>query len=100
MSLRLSPTRRLNLYSAPDDPPSRPQHLIGEGVAHDEGRMAHGAAQVDQSALGQDDDVTAVFQKEAIDLRRRRRRRRVNAGGTERPDVKLKIQEVHFQRLT
>lgn len=87
----------MNLYSAPDDPQSQPQHLIGEGVAHDEGRMAHGAAQVDQTALGQDDDVTAVFQEEAIDLRRRRR---VNAGGTKRPDVKLKIKEVHFQRLT
>lgn len=46
------------------------QYLIGEGVAHDEGWMPHGTAQVDQSALGQNDDVTTVFQKIAINLRR------------------------------
>lgn len=48
------------------------QYLVGEGVAHDEGRMSHGAAQVDQPAFSQDDDVVAVFQQEAVDLRRRR----------------------------
>lgn len=48
------------------------RHLIGEGVAHDEGRVSHRAAQVDQPALGQDDDVVAVFQQEAVDLRQRR----------------------------
>lgn len=56
-------------------PASSSRHLIGEGVAHDEGRVSHGAAQVDQSALGQNDDVTTVFQEVAIDLRRRRTRR-------------------------
>lgn len=50
------------------------QYLVGEGVAHDEGGMSHGAAQVDQPALSQDDDVVAVFQQEAVDLRRRRQR--------------------------
>ena len=49
------------------------QHLIGEGVAHDEGWMSHGAAQVDQPALSQDDDVITVLQEEAINLRRKRR---------------------------
>lgn len=48
------------------------QYLVGEGVAHDEGRMSHGAAQVDQPAFSQDDDVVAVFQQEAVDLRQRR----------------------------
>lgn len=45
-------------------------YLVGEGVAHDEGRVSHGAAQVDQAALGQDDDVAAVFQEVAVDLGR------------------------------
>ena len=27
------------------------QHLVGEGVAHNEARVTHGTAQVDQSAL-------------------------------------------------
>lgn len=47
------------------------QYLIGKGVAHDEGWVSHGTAQVDQSALGQDDDVMAVLQTIAIHLRRR-----------------------------
>lgn len=48
------------------------RYLIGEGVAHDERRVPHGAAQVDQSALGQDNDVTTVFQKVAVNLSRGR----------------------------
>lgn len=44
------------------------QYLVGEGVAHDKGRMSHGTAQVDQPAFGQDDDVVAVFQQEAVNL--------------------------------
>lgn len=35
--------------------------------------MSHGAAQVDQPALSQDDDVITVLQEEAINLRRRRK---------------------------
>lgn len=46
------------------------RYLIGEGIAHDERRVSHGAAQVDEAALGQDDDVTAVFQKVAVNLSR------------------------------
>lgn len=33
--------------------------------------MSHGAAQVDQPALSQDDDVITVLQEEAINLRRK-----------------------------
>jgi len=36
------------------------QSLVREGAAHDERRMAHSATQVDQTALGKKDDVTAV----------------------------------------
>lgn len=45
-------------------------YLIGEGVAHDKRRVSHGAAEVDQSALGQNDDVTAVLQEIAVNLDR------------------------------
>lgn len=44
------------------------QHLIGEGVAHDEAGVAHGTAQVNQSALSQDDDVVAVLEAIAVHL--------------------------------
>lgn len=45
-------------------------YLVGEGVAHDEGRVSHGAAQVDQASLGQDDDVPSVLQQVAVHLGR------------------------------
>jgi hypothetical protein len=45
------------------------QDLVGEGAGHDEGGVAGGTAQVDKSALGQQDDVTAVGHQEAVDLR-------------------------------
>lgn len=66
---------RLNLFSGSAHRKS--QHLVGEGVAHDEGWMSHGTSQVDQSAFSQDDDVVAVFQQEAVDLRRRRHQLRL-----------------------
>ena len=44
------------------------QHLIGEGVGHDEGGVAGGAAQVYEAAFGQQDDVFAV-DRVFIDLR-------------------------------
>lgn len=44
------------------------QDLVGEGVAHDKAGVAHGTAQVDQAALGQQDDVAAVAQGVAIHL--------------------------------
>lgn len=60
----------LNLFSA--SARRKSLHLVGEGVAHDEGWMSHGTSQVHQSAFSQDDDVVAIFQQEAVDLRRRR----------------------------
>ena len=44
------------------------QHLVGEGVAHHEAGVAHGTAQVDQPALGQNDDVAPVLQQVAVHL--------------------------------
>lgn len=45
-------------------------YLIGEGVAHDERRVSHGTAEVDQAALGQENDVSAVFQQITVNLSR------------------------------
>jgi len=47
------------------------QNLVAEAVGHDEGRMSHGAAQVDQTSLGQQDDVLAVVQRVSVHLLRR-----------------------------
>jgi len=44
------------------------QNLIGEGVAHDEGRMTHGTSQVDQTPFGQEDDVFAILERVAVHL--------------------------------
>lgn len=44
------------------------EHLVGEGARHDEGRVARRAAQVDQAALGEEDDVAAVLEEEAVNL--------------------------------
>lgn len=44
------------------------QHLVSKTVAHDEAGVAHGAAQVDQSALGQDDDVATALHAVAVHL--------------------------------
>ena len=46
-------------------------YLVAEAVGHDEGRMSHGAAQVDQTSLGQQDDVLAVVQRVSVHLSRR-----------------------------
>ena len=42
--------------------------LVGEGAGHDEGAVAGGAAKVDKTALGEEDDVTAGLHGEAVDL--------------------------------
>ena len=39
------------------------QHLVGEGVVHHEAGVAHGAAPVDQLALGQPNDQCPLFNK-------------------------------------
>lgn len=43
--------------------------LVAEGARHDEGRVASGTAKVDQTALGEENDVAAAGHKEAVDLR-------------------------------
>lgn len=42
--------------------------LVGEGAGHDERRVASGASKVDETALSEEDDVTAVLHQEAVDL--------------------------------
>jgi len=42
--------------------------LVGEGARHDEGAVAGGAAKVDKTALGEEDDVTARLHGETVDL--------------------------------
>ena len=44
--------------------------LVGEGAAHDKRRMAHGAAKVNETTFGQQDDVVAIGQAIAINLRK------------------------------
>lgn len=44
------------------------QDLVGERAGHDEGRVAGGTAQVDQTTLGQQDDVAAIGHQVAVDL--------------------------------
>lgn len=43
--------------------------LVGEGAGHDEGGVAGGTAKVDETTLGEKDDVTAVGHQEAVNLR-------------------------------
>jgi hypothetical protein len=42
--------------------------LVGERAGHDERAVASGAAKVDKTALGEEDDVTAGLHGEAVDL--------------------------------
>lgn len=44
------------------------QDLIGEGVAHDEGRMSHGTSQINETSFGEEDDVFAVLEGVSIYL--------------------------------
>ena len=52
------------------------QGLVGEGVGHHEGRVASGAAQVHETALGEDDHAVAIREGELVHLRLN-----VHAGG-------------------
>lgn len=45
------------------------EDLVGKGARHDEGRVSGGAAQVDETALGEEDDVATRGHGEAVDLR-------------------------------
>lgn len=42
--------------------------LVGERARHDEARVASGAAQVHQPALGQQDDAFAIGEHHMVDL--------------------------------
>lgn len=42
--------------------------LVGEGARHDERGMAGSTAKVDETTLGQQDDVAAVLHQEAVNL--------------------------------
>ena len=42
--------------------------LVGERAGHDEGGVAGGASQVDETALSEEDDVVAIWHEEAVDL--------------------------------
>ena len=44
------------------------EDLVGEGAGHDEGRVSHGTAQIDETALGQEDDVLSVGKGEPVHL--------------------------------
>jgi hypothetical protein len=44
------------------------KHLVGEAARHDKGAVASGAAEVDETALSQQDEVAAVLHEEAVDL--------------------------------
>ena len=43
--------------------------LVGEGVGHDEGGVARGAAEVEEAALRQHDDAVAIRVDKAVNLR-------------------------------
>jgi hypothetical protein len=44
------------------------KNLVGEAARHDEGAVASGAAEVDETALGQQDDMAAALHQEAVNL--------------------------------
>ena len=44
------------------------QHLVREAARHDEGRVARRAAEVDEAAFGEQDDVGARGQRVAVHL--------------------------------
>lgn len=44
------------------------EHLVGEAARHDERAVASGAAQIDETALSQKDDVAAVLHEETVNL--------------------------------
>lgn len=44
------------------------EHLVGEAAGHDKRAVASGTPEVDQTTLGEEDDVAAVLHQEAVDL--------------------------------
>ena len=45
------------------------EDLVGERAGHDEGRVAGSTSQVDETSLGEEDDVATILHQEAVDLR-------------------------------
>ena len=43
--------------------------LVGERGGHDEAGVTHGTAKVDETTLGQQDDVLSVLQGEPVNLK-------------------------------
>ncbi len=52
--------------------------MVGEGVAHDEARVARATAQVHQPALSQQDHVAAIGKLVAVNLSNKSQRRETN----------------------
>lgn len=44
------------------------EDLVGKGAGHDERRMASSASQVDETTLGEEDDMATIWHGEAIHL--------------------------------
>ena len=44
------------------------KNLVGKGAGHDEGGVSGSTSQVDETALGEEDDVAAVLHEESVDL--------------------------------
>lgn len=44
------------------------ENLVGERARHDERGVTSGASQVDETAFGEEDDVTAVLHEESVNL--------------------------------
>jgi hypothetical protein len=43
--------------------------LVGERAGHDEGRVSSSTAQVDKTSISQENDMSAIWQKESVNLR-------------------------------
>ena len=65
-NLRKKNQNGLNFLDILFDP--KKTNLVGEGGGHDEAGVSHGAAEVDKTALGEQDDVLAVLQGEPVHL--------------------------------
>lgn len=71
--IELARLGKLDVLLAPSRVASLEQHdlgedLVGERAGHDERRVASGTAQVDETTLGEEDDVAARSHGEAVDL--------------------------------
>jgi hypothetical protein len=72
-NIELAGLGELDVLLAPSRVAGLVQHdlgkdLVGERARHDEGRVAGGTAKVDETTLGEKDDVAAGRHEEAVDL--------------------------------